>query len=75
MFVVGAVDGGRDGAHLVGGYDEQVDAALDEAVDLLYLTLVAVVGGGKLQIDIAVEVGSNAQLGILLVAPDVVGAL
>ena len=45
--VVGAVDGGRDGGHLVGGHDEQVDALVHQAVYLLYLALVVVVSGGE----------------------------
>ena len=73
--VVGAVYGGVDGVHLIGGHDQQVDAAGHEAVDLLYLPLVAVAGGGKAQLHVVVEIVAHAQLAVLLLAPGVLRAL
>ena len=73
--VVGPVDGRRNGLHLIRGHDEQVDARLDQTVNLLHLTLVAVVGSGKAQLHALLEIRSQAQLGILLLAPDVFRAL
>lgn len=61
-FVVGTVDGGTDGGELVGGNDQEVDAAADEVVDLLYLALGVVEGGGKAQLDALVEVGLHLHL-------------
>ena len=73
--IVGTVDGRRDGLHLVGSHDEQVDARGHQTVNLLHLPLVAVVGRSKAQVDIAVQIGTHTQFGILLLAPDVLGAL
>ena len=69
--VVGAVDGGCNGLHLVGCHNQQVDAGGEQTVNLLYLPLVAVVGRRKAQFDILVGVGRHAHFGILLLAPDV----
>ena len=73
--VVGAVNSGRNGLHLIGGHNKQVDAALYQRVNLLHLALVAVVGCGEFQFHIALEIGAHAQFGILLFAPDVGRAL
>ncbi len=59
--VIGSVDGRRDGGHLVGRDNQQVDAALQQAVDLLDLALVAVVGRRKAQLDVVVKIGANVQ--------------
>jgi hypothetical protein len=42
---------------------------------LFYLSLVAVVGGGKAQLHVVLKIGSHAQLGILFLTPDVCRAL
>ena len=73
--IVGAVNGGRDGCHLVGGYDKQLDAAVQKAVNLFYLSLVTVISCCKAQFYALIEEGAHAQFGILLVAPDVFGTL
>ena len=70
-FVVSTVNGGRDGLHLIGCNNQQVDTLIHKTVNLLHLTLVAIVSGGKLQCHTVVEVGAHLQFRILLVAPDV----
>ena len=69
--VVGAVDGRRDGLHLVGSHNQQVDAGMQQTVYLLYLPLVAVVGSGKAQLHPILEIRTHAQFRILLLTPDV----
>lgn len=69
--VEGTVDGGRDGLHLVGCHNQQVDACMQQTVYLLYLTLITIVGSGKAQLHAILEVGAHAQLGVLLLTPDV----
>ena len=73
--VVGTIDGRRDGGHLVRSYNEQVNARSHQTVDLLHLSLIAVVGRRKAQFHVLVEISVHAQLCILFLAPDVVGAL
>ena len=43
-FIIGAVDGWGHGGQLVRGYDEQLDAALYETVDLLDLSFGVITG-------------------------------
>ena len=69
--VVGTVDGWRDGGHLVGGNNEQVNARCHKTVNLLDLSLVTIVSYGKSQLHIALQISTHAQFGILLLAPDV----
>ena len=59
-FVVGAVDGGRDGLHLVGGNNKQVNTRFHEAVYLLHLSLVAVESRSEAQFYIALQIGSHS---------------
>ena len=73
--VEGTVDGGRNGCHLIGSDDEQLDTAGHQRVYLLNLPLVVVIGRCKAQLHILLEIGTHAHLGILLVAPDVARAL
>ena len=73
--VISSVDGGRDGLHLIRGHNEQVNAAIDQTVNLLHLPLVTIVGGSKLQLYAVMEICTHAQLSILLVAPDVLRTL
>ena len=42
--IVGTVYGGRDGGHLVGRHDEQVNALAYELVNLFYLLCVVIIG-------------------------------
>ena len=73
--VVGAVDGRRNGLHLIGSHDEQVNTCTHEAVNLLHLSLVAVIGCCKAQFNTFLKIGLHAHLGILLLTPDVGRAL
>ena len=73
--IVGSVDGGRNGGHLVGGNNQQVDACINQTVNLLYLSFIAVVGCCKAQFHILVEVGTHPEFGILFLAPDIFRAL
>ena len=57
--VVGPVDGRRDCRYLVRCNNQQVDASADEAVDLLNLTLVAIVCHSKPQFHIIMEIGAD----------------
>ena len=61
--------------HLIRGHNEQVDTAIDQAVNLLHLPFVAIVGRSKLQFHIIMEISTHTQFSILFVAPDVSRAL
>ena len=41
-FVISPINGWRDGLHLVGGNDEQVDATGHQRVNLFYLAFIAI---------------------------------
>ena len=73
--VIGSVDGWRNGRYLVGSHNQQVNPCLDKAVNLLDLSLIAIVCRGKAQIHVIVEIGSNLQFRVLLITPDVIRAL
>ena len=54
-FMVGAVDGWGHGGQLVRGYDEQLDAALHETVDLLDLSFGVITGCLETQLHTVVK--------------------
>ena len=70
-FVIGTVYGRGHDSGLIGGYYQQVDAGSHQRVDLFYLPFVTVVGTGKAELYILINIVAHAQLCIQLVAPDV----
>src|SRR3712207_4691106 len=55
--------------------DNKVHSPTNELIDLAYLQLIRVVGGGEMQLHVAMSIGSRAQFLIELIAPNVLGAL
>ena len=70
-FVISPINGWRDGLHLVGGNDEQVDATGHQRVNLFYLAFIAIIGSSKTQLHVVLTIGCHTQLGILFLAPDI----
>ena len=73
--VIGTVDGRGDGLYLVRSYNQQVDICLNKTVNLLHLSLIAIVGRGETHLYVPLDISSHTQLRILLVTPDITGAL
>ena len=73
--VIGTVDGRGDGLYLVRSYNQQIDICLNKTVNLLHLSLIAIVGRGETHLYVPLDIGSHTQLRILLVTPDITGAL
>ena len=73
--VIGTVDGRGDGLYLVRSYNQQVDTCLHQTINLLHLSFITIVSRGETHLYVSLDISSHTQLRILLVTPDITGAL
>ena len=69
------VDHRTNGTHLIGRYDEQIHAFVDEMIDLSNLRFVIVAGRCHMQVDVSIITRTDAQLGVEFFTPSIVRAL